>query len=113
MAARIATAQIVQMTTEPNPDGVPIGAFRMELFHRPDETVDPEFVDALDFDPETTPNVAFALTQPGGYYAECTRLTQAGQKIGPTAVSSTVYIGDGSATFQAPLVVTLGVSGVL
>ncbi len=113
MQERTATAQIVQMTTEPNPDGVPIGAFRMDLFHRENEFTEPVFVDAQDFDPDTTPNVSFTLTQPGGYHAECTRLTQAGQKIGPTATSSTVYVGDGTATFQAPLVITLGVSGVL
>lgn len=107
MQMRTATAQIVQMTTVPNPDGVPIGAFRMSLFHNE------AFADAIDFDPEATPSVSFTISEPGAYYVECTRMTQAGQPIGPVATSSTQFVGDGSATFQAPLVITLGVSGVL
>lgn len=114
MQERIGTAQIVQTTTAQNPDGLPIGAFRMSLFFSPDPTTeDASFADAADYDPATTPNVSFTLTQPGGYYVECTRLTQAGQPIGPTATSSTQFIGDGTATFQAPLVITFGVSGLL
>jgi hypothetical protein len=113
MPDRTATANIVQMTQEPNPAGAPPGAFRFTLFHSPDMVTDPVYVAAGDINPleEGGSNtLSFSISAPGRYHAECTRLNVMGQPIGPVATSGPEYIGDTTGTYQAPLVITLGIS---